>query len=113
MSLRTLTTLMKMRGLRNWLMLKGLSFSGPIDIIVNTRSSLIVLPRSIEADGTPTSNMPKPSQISHPLATPPLAENSQDPELQESTERRLTFPVKEFEGLELQGIKEHTLPSLA
>jgi hypothetical protein len=34
------------------------------DIIVKTRSSLIVSPRSTEAGGTPTSNMPKPAQIS-------------------------------------------------
>jgi hypothetical protein len=35
MSLRTLTTLMKMRGLRNSLMLKGLSFSSPAKILLS------------------------------------------------------------------------------
>jgi hypothetical protein len=33
--LRTLTTLMKMRGLKNWLMLKELSFSGPAKILLS------------------------------------------------------------------------------
>jgi hypothetical protein len=58
------------------------------DIIVKTRLSLIVSPWSTEAGGTPTSNMPKPTEISHPSATPPLSQNAQDLELQESTERR-------------------------
>jgi hypothetical protein len=35
MSLRTLTILKKGRGLRNWLMLKGLSFSGPAKILLS------------------------------------------------------------------------------
>jgi hypothetical protein len=82
------------------------------DIIVKTRSSPIVSPRSTEARGTPTSNMPKPTQISHLSATP-LAQNTQNPELQESTERRPTSLVKESKGPELQGIKECTLPSPA
>jgi hypothetical protein len=89
MSLRTLTTLMKMRGLRNWLMLKKTFIHWPRkDIIVKTHLSLIVSPWSTEAGGTPTSNMPKPAEISHPSATPPLSQNAQDLELQESTERR-------------------------
>jgi hypothetical protein len=50
------------------------------DITVKARSSPIVLPWSTDARGTPTSNMPKPTQISHPSATP-LTQNSQDPEL--------------------------------
>jgi hypothetical protein len=36
------------------------------DIIVKTYLSPIVLPQSTEARGTPTSNMPKPTQSSHP-----------------------------------------------
>jgi hypothetical protein len=57
--------------------------------------------------------MPKLAQISHPSMTPPFAQNSQDPELQENTERRLTSLAKESGGLELQGIKERMLPSPA
>jgi hypothetical protein len=95
------------------------------DITVKTRSSPIVSPRSIEAGGTPTSNMPKPAQISHPSATLPLTQNAQDPakesqvpelqdsrehrspsptrdpELHESTRRSPPSPVKEFQGPEL------------
>jgi hypothetical protein len=48
------------------------------DIIIKTHWSSIVSPRSTEAGGTPTSNMPKPSQISHPSAAPPLTQNAQD-----------------------------------
>jgi hypothetical protein len=114
MSSRTLTTLMKIRGLRNWLMLKGLSFSGPAKIfIVQTRSSPIVSPRSTEAGGTPTSNMPKPAQISHPSVTPPLAQNAQDQELQESTERRSTSTAKESQVPEPQDNRERRQPSPA
>jgi hypothetical protein len=80
------------------------------DNIVKTHSSLIVLPWSTETGGTPTSNMSKPTQITHPSATP-LAQNSRDPELQESMKRRPTSPVKESESLKHQGIKERTLPS--
>jgi hypothetical protein len=58
------------------------------DIIVKTHSSPIVSPQSTETEGTPTSNMPKPVQISHPSATPPLVQNAQD-------------PVKESQVLEL------------
>jgi hypothetical protein len=46
------------------------------DIIVKTRSSSIVSPRSTEARGTPISNMLKPAQISHPSATPTLSQNA-------------------------------------
>jgi hypothetical protein len=48
------------------------------DIIVKIGSSAIILPWSTEVGGTPTSNMPKPTQISHPSTTPPLALNAQD-----------------------------------
>jgi hypothetical protein len=72
------------------------------DIIVKTRSSSIVLPQSIEVWCTPTSNMPKPTQSSHPLVTPPPAQNLQDPDLQESTGRRPPSPMKESQGPELQ-----------
>jgi hypothetical protein len=51
------------------------------DIIVKTRSSLIVSPRSTEAGGTPTSNRPKPAQSSHPSVTPPPTQNLQAPDL--------------------------------
>jgi hypothetical protein len=113
MSSRTLTTLMKIRGLRNWLMLKGLSFSGPAKIfIVQTRSSPIVSPWSTEAGGTLTSNMPKPAQISHPSVTPPLAQNA-DQELQESTERRSTSAAKESQVPEPQDNRERRQPSPA
>jgi hypothetical protein len=44
------------------------------DIIVKTRSSLIALPRSTEAGGTPTSNMSKPPQNSHTSVAPPRAQ---------------------------------------
>jgi hypothetical protein len=80
-------------------------------IIIKIHSSSIVLPWSTEAGGTPTSNMLKPNQISQPSVTPPLAQNSQDPELLENTERRLTSLAKESKGPELQGIKERMLPS--
>jgi hypothetical protein len=72
------------------------------DIIVKTYSPPIVSPRSIEAGGTSTSNMSKPAQISHPSATPPLAQNardlmkeSQDPKLQENRERRQPSPARD------------------
>jgi hypothetical protein len=51
------------------------------DIIVKTHSSSIVSPRSTEAGGTPTANMPKPTQNSHISATPAPAQVRQDPEL--------------------------------
>jgi hypothetical protein len=70
------------------------------DIIAKTHSSLIVLSWSTEVGGTPTSNMSKPAQISHPLVTPPLAQNAQD-------------PVKESQVPELQDNKECRLPSPA
>jgi hypothetical protein len=92
---------MKMRGLKNWLMLKRLSFSSPHkDIIVKTHSSPIVLPWSIEVGGIPTSNMLKPAQISHPSTTPPLAQNAQE-------------PMKESQVSELQDNRERGPPSPA
>jgi hypothetical protein len=113
MSSSTLTTLMNMRGLRNWLMLKGLSFSGLAKILLSKLIHRRLFCHGAQKlGGTPTLNMPKPAQISHPLVTS-LAQNSQDPELQESTERRPTSLAKESEGPELQGIKERTLPSPA
>jgi hypothetical protein len=81
------------------------------DIIVKTHSSLIISPRSTEAEGTPTSNMPKPAQNKHPSATPPLDQNHEDLELQESTRRRLPSPAKDSQGPELQGNKERTSSS--
>jgi hypothetical protein len=105
------------------------------DIIVKIRSSPIISPWSTEAGGTPTSNMTKPAQISHPSTTP-LTQNAQDPtkesqvpelqdnrerrppslardpELQESTGRRPPSPMKESQGPELQGNTERTSPSL-
>jgi hypothetical protein len=48
------------------------------DIIVKIRSSSIVSPWSTKAGGTPTSNMLKPAQSSHPSATPPPTQNLQD-----------------------------------
>jgi hypothetical protein len=71
------------------------------DIIVKTRLSPIVSPRSTETRGTPTSNMLKPAQISHQSVTPPFTQNSQDPELQENTERRLTSLAKQSKGPEI------------
>jgi hypothetical protein len=82
------------------------------DIIVKTCSSLIVSPRSTEAGGTPTSNMPKLVEISQPSVTPPLAQNAQDQELQESTERRMTSAMKESQVPELQDNREHRTPLL-
>jgi hypothetical protein len=70
------------------------------DIIVKIRSSLIISPWSTEAGGTPTSNMSKPAQISHPSVTPPLAQNVED-------------PAKESQVLELQDNREHGSPSPA
>jgi hypothetical protein len=81
------------------------------DIIVKTCSSSIVLPWSTEAGGTPTSNMSKPAQNKHPLATPRPAKNREDLELQESTGRRLPSPVKESQGLELLDSRERRPPS--
>jgi hypothetical protein len=80
------------------------------DIIVKTRSSPIVSPLSIKNGGTPTSNMLKPTQSSHPSVTPPPAQNRQDPELQESMGRRPPSLVKEFQGPELQDNREHRPP---
>jgi hypothetical protein len=48
-------------------------------IIVKPHSSSIVSPQNTEAGGTPTSNMPKPAQISHTSTTLPPAQNRQDP----------------------------------
>jgi hypothetical protein len=58
MSLRTLTTLMN-EGIEKLVDAKRTFILWPFkDIIVKTRSSLIVSPQSTEAGGTPTSNMP-------------------------------------------------------
>jgi hypothetical protein len=74
------------------------------DIIIKTRLSPIVSPGSTEAGATPTSNMSKPAQISHPSATPSLAQNAQDPvkesqvpELQDNRECRLPSPAQDLE----------------
>jgi hypothetical protein len=84
------------------------------DIIVKTRSSLIVSPRSTEARGIPTSNIPKPVQNKHPSMTPPPAQNCEDPELQESTGRRPPSPAaRESQGPELQDNNERRQPSPA
>jgi hypothetical protein len=63
------------------------------DIIVKTHSSSIVSPRSIEAGGTPTSNMSKPAKNEHPSVTHPSAQNHEDLELQENTGRRPPSPA--------------------
>jgi hypothetical protein len=47
------------------------------DIIVKTCSSSIVSPRSTEAGGTPTSNMPMHGQDPHTSTTPPLLKTLQ------------------------------------
>jgi hypothetical protein len=47
------------------------------DIVVKTHLSPIVLPRSTEARGTPTSSMSKPTQNSHTSVAPP---HTQDPQ---------------------------------
>jgi hypothetical protein len=96
---------------------KGTSILWPRkDIIVKTCSSPIVSPQSTEAGGTPTSNMPKPTQISHPSVTPPLAQNaqgpakeSQVPELQDNMEHRMPSPTRDPKLQESTGIR---LPSL-
>jgi hypothetical protein len=74
-------------------------------IIVKTCSSPIISPRSTEAGGTPTSNMSKTAQSSHPSVAPPPAQNLQDPDLQESTGRRPPSAAKESQGPELQDNK--------
>jgi hypothetical protein len=74
-------------------------------IIVKTCSSPIISPLSTEAGGTPTSNMSKTAQSSHPSVTPPPAQNLQDPDLQESTGRRPPSVAKESQGPELQDNK--------
>jgi hypothetical protein len=105
------------------------------DIIVKTRSSPIISPWSTEVGSTPTLNMPKSAQISHPSVTPPLTQNAQDPakesqvpelqdnrehrppspardpELQESMGRRPLSAVKKSQGPELQGNMERMSPS--
>jgi hypothetical protein len=105
------------------------------DIIDKTRLSPIISPWSTEVGGTPTLNMLKSAQISHPSVTPPLTQNAQDlkkesqvpelqdnrehrppspardPELQESTERRSSSAVKRSQGQELQGNTERMSPS--
>jgi hypothetical protein len=63
------------------------------DIIVKTCSSPNVSPWSIEAGGTPTSNMSKLAQNEHPSVTPPPAQNREDPDLQESKRRRPHSPA--------------------
>jgi hypothetical protein len=104
-----LTILMKMRGLRNWLMLKGLSFSNPIKILLSkTRLSQIVSPWSRDARGSPTSNMMIPAQDPHTSATPP-AQDTQDLELQDSTGKRPSSPPAQ--ELELQDNTELRPPS--
>jgi hypothetical protein len=91
---------------------KGTSIFWPRkDISVKTYSSPIVSPQSIEAGGTPTSNILKPTQSSHPSVTPPPTQNLQDPDLQESMGRRSSSPVKESQGLELQDNRECRTPS--
>jgi hypothetical protein len=70
------------------------------DIIVKSHPSSIVSPWGTDVGGTPTSNIPKPAQSSHPSAGPPT-QNRQDPELQESTGRSLPSPMKESQGPEL------------
>jgi hypothetical protein len=100
---------MKMRGLRNWLMLKGLSFSNPIKILLSkTRLSQIVSPWSRDARGSPTSNMMIPAQDPHTSATPP-AQDTQDLELQDSTGKRPSSPPAQ--ELELQDNTELRPPS--
>jgi hypothetical protein len=72
------------------------------DITIKTHSSLIVSPRSTKARGTPTPNILKPAQNEHPSATPPPAQNREDPKLKESTGRRLPSPAtRDSQGLEL------------
>jgi hypothetical protein len=73
------------------------------DIIIKIHSPLIVSSWSTEAGGTPTSNIPKPAQISHPSVTP-LAQNAQDPakesqvlELQDNRDRRTPSPARDPE----------------
>jgi hypothetical protein len=68
------------------------------DITIKTQSSPIVSPQSIEARGTPTSNMSKLAQSSHPSATLPPAQNRQDPELQETTGRRSPSPARDSQS---------------
>jgi hypothetical protein len=82
------------------------------NIIVKTRSSLIVLPRSTEVGGTPNSNMSKPTQNEHPSATPPTTQNREDTELQEGTGRRSPSPTaRDSHGPELQDNNERRPPS--
>jgi hypothetical protein len=70
------------------------------DIIAKKHSVLIVSLWNTEAGGTPTLNMLKPAQSSHPSMSPPT-ENCQNPELQEGTRRRPPSPVKESQGPKL------------
>jgi hypothetical protein len=101
-SSRTLTILNKDEGIKKLVDAKWTFILWPHkDIFVKTHSSLIVLPQSTEAGGTPTSNMPKLAQNSHTSVTPPLAQDHQDQELQESTGRRPPSPAQDFQDLEL------------
>jgi hypothetical protein len=61
------------------------------DIFVKMCSSSFVSPQSIEAGGTPTSNMLLPTQGPHTSATPP-AQDPQDPKLQVGMGKRLPSP---------------------
>jgi hypothetical protein len=72
------------------------------DIIVKTRSSSIVSPWRIEAEGTPTSSMPKPAQNSHTSVTPPPVQDPQNPELQESMGKRPPSPSQDPQGPKIQ-----------
>jgi hypothetical protein len=80
------------------------------DIIIKTRLSPIVSPRSTEAGGTPTSNMPLRAQDPHTSATPP-AQDPQEPELQDSTAKRQSSPSAQ--DPELQDNTELRPPSPA
>jgi hypothetical protein len=103
---------MKIRVLQKLVDAKGTFILWPRKvIIVKTCSSPIISPRSTEAGGTPTPNISKIAQSSHPSVAPPPAQNLQDPDLQESTGRRPPSAAKESQGPELQDNKQRRPPS--
>jgi hypothetical protein len=84
-------------------MLNGLSFSGPARILLSKPIHHQLFHHGAKRlRGAPTSNMPKPTQ------------NHEDPELQESTGRRLPSPVaQDSQGSKLRDSKGRRSPSLA
>jgi hypothetical protein len=113
MSSRTLTILMKMMGLRNWLILNGLSFSGPAKTLLSKPIHCRLFHHRTQRLGAlllQTCQSLLKSLIHQRLL---FLLKTVKTELQESMRRRLSSPTKESQGLELQESTRTWLPSLA